>query len=168
MNDQLNRMSGADYVYPGFARWGIPQAQAMTNWLRNDPANPSASGRLIRIVSRRLLFSGLTTGTSSVATPFRPTNGTNYIMLWRTAEAVTNGGTTALNTSLVNVTQTQSDGTILDDVLPLTTNYGSGEMPYVYVVPDMVLGTATRNFTVTNNTGSTADVYLAFAIAYVD
>lgn len=168
MNDQLNRMSGADYAYPGFARWGLDAARMMTQWLRNDPANPSASGRLIRIVTRRLLFSGVTTGTSSAATAFRPTNGTNYIMMWRTAEAVVNGGTTALNTSLVNVTQTQADGTIIDDVVPLTCNYGSGEMPYVYVVPDMVLGTATRNFTVTNNTGSTADVYLDFAIAYMD
>jgi hypothetical protein len=175
MEDRLNMNYGSNYCYPGFARYGLDAGRMMTNFLFADASNPFAGDPaswptkgLVRIVTRKLNFTGITNGTSSAATDFRPTNGRNFLILWRSSVVTLNGGTTSLNSDFLLATQTQTDGTVLDDNQPTAAIFGSGQQPYVLVVPDMVLGTATRQWAVTNNTGSTADVFLSFAIAYLD
>jgi hypothetical protein len=173
-NDSLNVAGGLNFVYPGFARYGQGQALAMSQFLLRDRTNPFVeqpdvwASQFIRIVSRTLSFSAVATGTTTAATLFQPTNGQNYITMSRQGDAILNGGATGQNLVAVKAKQTQADGTILDDTAPVTNLFGSAEEPYVLFVPDLVVGTAKRYWTITNNTGNTIDVDLTFNIAYLD
>lgn len=175
MADRLAVLDGSEYVYPGFARWGMGLARTATQMLMSDPSNPTAnqpelwaqSSGLIRVVTRALTYDALATGTNSTS-DFRPTNGKNFIIFARTAVATRDAGTVSDNTDLVLGEQKQLDGTLLDEENAISNLFGSGENPFVLVVPDFVLGTATRRWKVTNNTGNTIDVRLCFVIAYLD
>ena len=58
-----------------------------------------------------------------------------------------------------------SDGTILDSEAPVTTGFGSGEQPYVHILPQLMLGTQRMQVTVTNRTGA-AGIFVNLSFKY--
>lgn len=178
--DQLNNATGMQWYYPGFARYGADMARFLTNFLYSDTAYPmnrdpaawSKSG-LVRIVSRTLDYTGaagagLLSGGSQTLNSRSFVNGRNFIIIGRTASVFETAALTAVDQQLVDLKQTQADGTIIDDTAPLANLVGSGELPGILPVPDCVLGTAQRNYEVTNRWTATSTVALTFQIAMLD
>ena len=160
---------------PGFAKYGPAMARQLTAYLFSDPANPFASDPskwaatgLVRTVSRNLSFASLTYGTTTTQDTRNFAGGRNYILIGRQASAVQTGTATSINLASVRCKQTQADGTILDDDAPAINQFGSAELPFILVSPDMVLGTATRRWSATNNSGVTIDLDLTFDICFLD
>lgn len=184
-NDRLAINSGADFIYPGFARYGLDYARVMTRWLFADPSNPFASQperwadmATVRQRTGTLIFDGLDgsgrgTGLANNASQtltFEFNGGRNYVIWSRAADAANYTGTPgSQNTGLINFASQLTDGTILDTTSPLTASFGSGEQPYVYVLPSLMLGTQRMQLTVTNRTGNAnVFVYLSFGYYYLD
>lgn len=175
-NDRLSINGGDNYIWPGFARLGLSAGKFATDFLFSDPANPFAnmpdqwkSSGLVRSVTRSLVFAGVTSGTATAPVNFRPTNGRNFLIMWRMAEAVQTGTGTAISLAGIKAKQTQADGTLLDDYAPSSNLFGTAQQPYVFGSTfDAVLGTATRQWEITNTSSYTADVTLTFSIAFLD
>lgn len=178
--DKLNEVTGMQWYYPGFARYGADMARFLTNFLYSDPAYPlkdmpanwSRSG-MVRIVSRTLDFAGsagtgLSTGSSQTLNSRSFVNGRNFIVIGRTASAYETAALTAVDQQLIDLRQTQADGTIIDDTAPLANLVGSGELPGILPVPDCILGTAQRNYEVTNRWTATSTISITFQIAMLD
>jgi hypothetical protein len=181
-NDRLAINSGREYFYPGFARYGAEYSRVLTNWLFADPGNPFANqpDRWADIATVRdrggsLLFDGstdtATRGTglgigASQTLNFEFNGGRNYIIWGRTGTAVEYTGTPdSVNTDLIDYSIRLTDGTILDPAAPVTTGFGSGEQPYVHILPQMMLGTQRMQVTVTNRTGA-AGIFVTLSFKY--
>lgn len=180
-NDRLAINSGREYFYPGFARYGADYSRVLTNWIFGDPSNPFANQperwpdiATVRDRGGTLRFDGgdgVTRGTglgvgASQTLNFEFNGGRNYIIWGRTAEATEYTGTPdSINTSLIDYSIKLSDGTILDSDAPITTGFGSGEQPYVHILPQLMLGTQRMQVTVTNRTGA-AGIFVNLSFKY--
>ena len=175
MIDKISQTSGDQWYWPGFAKYGPAMARQLTNFLFSDPANPFsedpttwAKTGLVRTVTRTLTYANITNGSTVTQDTRNFGGGRNYVIIGRQASAVIDGTATSINLAAVRCKQTQADGTILDDDAPAINTFGSAELPFILVSPDMVLGTATRRWAATNSTGSTIDLDLTFDICFLD
>lgn len=175
MIDKISQTSGDQWYWPGFAKYGPAMARQLTAFLFSDPANPFAGDPsvwaqtgLVRTVTRTLTYANLTNGSTTTQDTRNFAGGRNYIIIGRQASAVQDGTATSINTAAIRCKQTQADGTILDDEAPAINQFGSGELPFILVSPDMVLGTATRRWSATNSSGVTIDLDLTFDICFLD
>lgn len=175
MLDKQAILQGDQWYWPGFAKYGPQMAKYATAYLYTDPANPFASqperwpdSGLVRTVSRTLTYSALANAATVIQDTRNFAGGRNYIVIGRQASAVQNGTATSINLAAVDVKQTQADGTILDDQAPCVSLFGSGELPFILVSPDFVLGTATRRWSATNNSGVSIDLALTYDICFLD
>ena len=162
------------WVDPAFSRYDPELAHALTEWLYADPSNnptshakPEAWPRtgLVKIVNRSLNFTTLADGASSTQL-FRPIGGKNTIAFARTATV--EDGTISLNPDLVLYAQQKTDGFQEIESTTLSNLFGSGEWPSIFLVPERWYGNSDRNVTITNNTGSTANIRLCWSLATLD
>lgn len=175
MIDKTAQTYGDQWYWPGFAKYGPAMARQLTAFLFSDPANPLsqdhaawATTGLVRTVTRTLSYSAITNGSTITQDTRNFAGGRNYIIIGRQASALQNGTATSINLASVSCKQTQADGTILDDDAPAVSLFGSGELPFILVSPDMILGTATRRWAATNASGVTIDLALTFDLCFLD
>ncbi len=182
MNDARNfATEQGGYINPVFSTYGTPLAKQLTNWLYADrTSNPawdqeSQWARVGRVayLDRTVAITSLATGTSTVST-VNLGGGKNIVVFSRqaTVRFTTPPGTMLVLpnqiSSYVNVEIQRQSGFIDVEDAPIANNFGSGNEPFIRPSPELWLGNETRQFTFTNNSGSTVDVSLTFQIALLD
>lgn len=153
-----------DVVDPAFYMFDPQTAREMTEFLRNDPAVGGWKGQPVRFFNRQLDFSSLANGSSATDT-LKINGGLNAVIITFAASATTSTGSprTSLNTDLIDIKQL--DAARFEEIqqAPLSNVSGSGALPSRFP-PQKWIGNVDRLVTMTNYTGSTADIRLTWGL----